>query len=322
MTIWRSGLGLVDPFKTAIEKYGVWPTTVWECNYNDRLMKELKKLIGDLSDCPIPDKLRLNLSGNKTYSSMKGGKLYKNNISRINIQNKQSSGPNSCYRNIVNGEGKGKIHVSIFNPAVALWLLNMYAPKSGRCYDPFAGGGTRGILSCKKGLFYEGVEIRLEEVEALSHRFKQNGIEDGQYKIYHKSSCNIPEIDSGSDDFLITCPPYFNLEMYGGGAEDLSMLPTYDDFLSKLELVISESYRILKPGSVSCWVVGLLRDNNGELLAMNHDVHNLHKKLGFKFKEEIILHLTSTGSIQRIGQFEKGNKFLIRTHEYALVFIR
>ena len=49
------------------------------------------------------------------------------------------------------------------------------------------GGGTRGILSYKKGLFYEGVEIRIEEVNALHHRFKANGIKDGEYKIIIKA---------------------------------------------------------------------------------------------------------------------------------------
>ena len=59
-----------------------------------------------------------------------------------------------------------------------------------------------------------------------------------------------------------------------------------------------------------------------KLLAMNHDVAALHQNNRFKFKEEAVLHLQNTGSIQRAGNFEKGDRRLIRTHEYCVVFER
>lgn len=112
------------------------------------------------------------------------------------------------------------------------------------------------------------------------------------------------------------------MEKYKGGNGDLSMAKTYNDFLDMLQLVIRESFLILKPDALSVWVVGLHRDKTGELLALNHDIAQLHRWSGFTFKEEIVLAHKNNGAIQRVGNFEKGNRFLIRLHEYALVFRR
>ena len=120
--------------------------------------------------------------------------------------------------------------------------------------------------------------------------------------------------------FSFTCPPYFNLEMYDGGQDDLSMAPTYMHFCAGMTAVLKETIRILKPGSLSVWVVGILRKPDGKLIPLHHDITRLAKAVGFYLKEEIILSHRNNGAIQRVGNFEKGNKFLIRTHEYALVF--
>jgi DNA modification methylase len=211
--------------------------------------------------------------------------------------------------------GKG---FGAFNPAIASWILNMYAPKDGFCFDPFAGGGTRAIMAAKHGLNYIGCEIRKEEVEAVNKRCEACGV-GGSVQILNVDSRR-SQIPDGIADFSFTCPPYFNLEQYDGGPDDLSMAPTYMHFCAGMTTVLGETLRILKPGALSVWVVGLLRKESGELIPLNHDIARLATARGFYLKEEIILAHRNNGAIQRVGNFEKGNKFLIRTHEYALVF--
>ena len=210
---------------------------------------------------------------------------------------------------------------SVFNPAIAQVILNCYAPDTGVCWDPFAGGGTRAILAAKNGMEYKGTEIRGEEVEAVNLRCQHCDIAD-RVTIFHGDGRNCPDMPDASADFCYTCPPYYNLEEYEGGENDLSMTPTYDSFVSEIEKVVVEERRILKVGSYACWVVGLHRDKDGELLALNHDIARAHQKNGFRFKEEIVLTHKNNGAIQRVGNFEKGDKRLIRMHEYVLVFVR
>ena len=122
--------------------------------------------------------------------------------------------------------------------------------------------------------------------------------------------------------FLLTCPPYYDLEMYEGGANDISMLGTYAEFLGALKDVIAGTYTALYPGANSCWVIGLHRDKYGGLLPLHHDIAALHREIGVKFREEIILSHVNNGAIQRVGNFDKGQHHLIRNHEYALIFQR
>ena len=277
-----------ETFKCALEKYGVWPMTVWPVDMQDNKTKQLKSAIGDSGQARGEE-------GEKVFFAGAWREV----------------GTTGFYTS----KGFGA-----FNPAIASWLLNCYAPETGFCFDPFAGGGTRAIMAASYGLDYVGYEIRQEEVDAVYGRCVNAGVSD-KVLIHCGDSRNCELTNDNSADFLITCPPYWNLEQYDGGDCDLSMINSYDNFIIEITKTINESYRILKSGAISCWVVGLHRDN-GELITMHHDIAAAHKKAGFVQKEEIILNMVNNGAVQRVGNFEKGNKFLIRNHEYALVFAK
>ena len=317
----QKGFGFADEFKTAIKKYGIWPTTVWDCNYNDPLLQQLKKRVGDGCE----ERAELDFPREGSFNAGKGhgdkaeiGKGYK--------PKNKSSARAGCFTKKSDDKSKlyaGKISESIFNPVVAIWILNLFGPEKGTVFDPFAGGGCRAIAVAKKGLEYVGIELRQEEVNAIKDRLNRN---DCEAKIYCADSKNLKALKGGgiknnSADFLITCPPYYNLETYKGGENDISMAKTYDEFLKGIKETVKESKRILKPGALSCWVVGLHRDKDGGLLSIHSDIAAIHKSLGFLHKEEVVLNLKNTGAIRRAGNFEKGDKRLIRTHEYLEVFV-
>jgi len=315
-----------EPFEKAKEKYGIFPTTTWDINYSDKLTQELKEEIGD------------GVTSFERNNSWNAGGGYKNDYWKSGRQKGLSCGKDftrqgtgslgyksarkDCFTRQTEDESiyRGKITESIFSPQISQYILNIFAPKEKESiiFDPFAGGGTRAIMSIKNDYNYIGYELRQEEVDAVQQRLKNTNCEKA--KIICGNSQNCDKIENNYADFLITCPPYYNLEMYEGGENDLSMCNTYEDFLKGIELVIKETYRILKENSLSCWVIGLHREKNGNLLSMHHDISYLHKKCGFNFKEEVILCHKNNGAIQRVGNFENGANLLIRTHEYLLVF--
>lgn len=194
----------------------------------------------------------------------------------------------------------------------------MFAPKEGLCFDPFGGGGTRAIMATMNGLDYKGIEIRQEEVDAINARLAYNKILNAEIICSDSQNCNM--IESNSADFSITCPPYYNMEMYNGGENDLSMKGTYEEFIEGMFNVAKETYRIMKNNTLVTVVIGLHRNKNKELLPMHHDFSSIYRKAGFNFKEEVILCHKNNGATQRVGNFEKGSNLLIRTHEYLLVF--
>lgn len=288
MTKWKNLFGdEIDEFVEAKERYGIWPTTLWVSSAQDVNTKMLKEIIGD--DGMVRE------GALKATGTLAG------------YRSKRASGKD-CY----------SVTASVFNPALCAWILNCYAPRQGVCFDPFAGGGTRAVMAGKHGLRYVGLELREPECIAIRQRCKRNEINNAQ--ILNCDAVHAEHISSESADFIYTCPPYYNLEKYQGGENDLSMLGTYWEFCEKIYKVLEHCYRILKSESTCCWVVGLLRGAEGDLIPMHHDIVRLATLAGFRVKEEIILQTVNNGSIQRVGQFEKGNKFLVRVHEYILVF--
>jgi len=274
---------IVGDFKTSVGRLPAPPFTVWESYLSDPEVRRQKRHIGDSA----------------YFGSERAACLQPENQSK-----------KSCYRN----------SQSVFNPATAYWIFNRYAPKKGICYDPFAGGGTRAIMAARHGMDYIGIEIRKNECEAILRRAKRNKVSK-KVKIICGDSRSVPMVEDEIADFLITCPPYWNVEHYRGGKKDLSMLGTYDEFNKGIQKSINESYRILKKGAISVWVIGLVRDLDGYLQGMNHDTARMHRT-GFKMLEEIPIIFRGTPAIQRIGMFTKGNHNLVRVHEYAQIFQR
>lgn len=280
-------------FIGAKEKYGMFPTTTWDINYSDKLTRDLKKIIGD---------------GETSFERKGTGTLgYKS--ARKECFTKATD-DESCYR--------GKITESIFSPQIAQYIFSMFAPKTGVCFDPFGGGGTRAIMASKNGLSYVGYEIRQEECDAVNERLLHTKVSNA--KLICGDSTNCSQIESNTADFSITCPPYYNMEMYNGPDGDLSMASTYEEFLEGMYKVACETFRIMKNNTYVTVVIGLHRDKDKNLLPMHHDFASVYRKAGFNYKEEVILCHKNNGAIQRVGSFEKGSNILIRTHEYLLVF--
>lgn len=206
------------------------------------------------------------------------------------------------------------ITTSVFNPYICKCLLNGYAPKNADIYDPFAGGGTRAIISTAMGHTYTGCEIRKEEVDNVSARGK---VLDLDFTLLHEDAQNF--VAKEAFNFSLTCPPYYNLEKYNGGENDLSMTPTYKLFMNGINKIMKNVYLSLKPKSYSIWIIGNFRNKGGGLIDFRGDMVRIGKNAGFIFHDDIVIHSASGSAVQRVGHF-KANKKSVRIHEHALIF--
>lgn len=150
---------------------------------------------------------------------------------------------------------------SIFDPVLCELMYRWFCPEEGTILDPFAGGSVRGIVANYLGYHYTGIELRGEQVAS--------NIEQGQSILPN----NQPEwICGDSDDvllnfdriydFVFSCPPYFNLEVYSDDSNDLSNMGL-NDFIFKYRNIIKHCCKLLKTNSFACFVVGDVRDSNG-----------------------------------------------------------
>lgn len=208
-----------------------------------------------------------------------------------------------------------KYTTSIFNPHLAQMILSAYVPSNQRIYDPFAGGGTRGLVAAAMGHDYTGVEIRQNEVDRLIERQKELGVE---FKIDCADS-QFYAVQPEYFDFAYTCPPYYDLEVYSAQEGDMSNVSTYEEFLEMLGNSLGVTYTGLKSGSLFIMVVGNFRDKKGNLRHFSGDAIRLGKEVGFVLHDELVFWGASDIAYQRLGQFV-ANRRSVRVHKFIIVF--
>jgi len=91
-------------------------------------------------------------------------------------------------------------------------------------------------------------------------------------------------IRSDSVDLVVSSPPYGMQRKYGDTREKNQPL---EDYLSDMQPILSELYRILKHTGSLCWQVGN-HVEDGEILPLDIPFHRLFKQLGFALRNRII----------------------------------
>jgi hypothetical protein len=217
------------------------------------------------------------------------------------------------------GGKKGSVYtneVSIFSPVFAEILLKVYGPKEpGLVLDPFAGGGTRAVISTLNGHQYRGIELRPEEAERVRSVLTRLGLAH-LCKVEVGDSTR-PHTGGGPFDFLLTCPPYWHLERYGGGPADLSEVSSYESYLDGLSSVLTWTRASLKPGTLAVWVVGNYLEND-EYVDIRADLSVCARNTGWAIHDCPVLKQKVGTAGLRVGT-QVSTRRLVRIHEYALV---
>lgn len=200
-------------------------------------------------------------------------------------------------------------------PLMEMIIVRYGGPRGSHILDAFAGGPPRGLVSCIMGHRYTGFEIRPEQIdenEALLKKLKLKGAR------YVQSDGRLLDIDD-SFDCAITCPPYYDLEVYSDRPEDISTAADYSSFNGSMWLCAQSHFERLKPGAFACIIVGLFRDKRGELIDFPaHTVDNF-REAGFQYWQHIILSKNFASAAVRAGNAWKGHK-LVPRHENLLIF--
>ena len=207
---------------------------------------------------------------------------------------------------------------SIFDPALCEVLYHWFCPEGGAILDPFAGGSVRGIVANKLGYKYTGIDIRQEQVD--SNR---------------EQACNILELNNQPNwlvgdsnkvldeltteyDFVFSCPPYADLEVYSNLKGDISNM-NYSDFMIAYTSIILKSCNLLKSGGFACFVVGEVRNKKGDYIGFVPDTIKAFADCGMKYyNEAILLNPVASASMRAAGNMK--TKKLVKIHQNVLIF--
>lgn len=212
--------------------------------------------------------------------------------------------------------------LSMFDPVLCELMYYWFCTDGGKILDPFCGGSVRGIVAAATGYNYTGIDLRQEQINANYQQAADILGGADKIKWICGNSLNVKELAAGEYDFIFSCPPYFDLEIYSDNPQDLSNME-YADFLATYRKIIEGCVVMLKENRFACFVVGDVRDRKtGFYRNFVSETIAAFETAGAKLYNEIIL-VTPFGSLpQRAGRtFQRGRK-IGKTHQNVLVFYK
>ena len=220
----------------------------------------------------------------------------------------------------ITNQDNEEITTSIFDPFLCELIYKWFCPISGHILDPFCGGSVRGIIAHKLDYKYTGIELRQEQID--SNISQGSGIlKDNTPEWICGDSDKVLDTIKGEFDFIFSCPPYHDLEVYSDNKDDLSNM-SYQQFMEKYRSIISKSVSKLKNNRFAVFVVGDLRDNNGMYKLFPQYTAKIFTDCKCPLYNEIILENSVGSASMRVTKQFKGNRKVAKIHQNILVFYK
>ena len=210
---------------------------------------------------------------------------------------------------------------SLFDPVLCEIMYRWFCPMGGQILDPFAGGSVRGIIAGCLGYDYTGIDLRQEQVEA--NRSQIDIAKDKKPAWLCGDSRNMDALlpSSFEADFVFSCPPYADLEVYSKQPEDLSNMD-YPDFKTAYWDIINKACSHLKDDSFAVFVVGEARSKSGPYYGLVPDTVKAFEDAGVRFYNEMILVTQIAAKALTVAEgFVKSRK-IGKIHQNILVFVK
>lgn len=223
-------------------------------------------------------------------------------------------------KEINNRRGFGKCYnQSVFDPYLSEVLYRWFCPQNGKILDPFAGGSVRGIVANSIGYKYTGIDIRLQQITA-DIKQAETILKDKEKPLYIcGDSDKVLEDLNDEFDFVFSCPPYGDLEVYSDLEGDISNM-NYDSFIKAYKSIIKKSCKLLKKDCFACFVVSQFRDKNGAYVGFVADTVKAFQEVGMLFWNDMIYLQPICSAAFRAGTPFKKNRKTTRIHQNILVF--
>jgi hypothetical protein len=211
--------------------------------------------------------------------------------------------------------------LSIFDPVLCEIAYKWFCPNNGVIFDPIAGGSVRGIIAGFLGYQYTGIDLRNEQIEA-NYKQKELIIPNSKTDWICGNSIDSDELlPDLKADFIFSCPPYFDLEVYSDNKDDLSNLE-WEEFKKQYAEIIKKSVDKLKDNSFACFVVGDVRDKKGFYRDFVGYTTECFEEAGAKLYNEMIL-VNVAGSLpiritKQFNSYRKAGK----CHQNVLVYFK
>ena len=217
---------------------------------------------------------------------------------------------------------------SIFDPVLCEILYKWFSRAGDRIIDPFAGGSVRGIVASVCGRNYTGIDLSTTQIRHNKAQFKaiQDKYSDKLLDINwinDDSAAYTSEHKEDKYNFMLTCPPYYDLEVYSDDPADISNLGTYADFLRIYKDILTNCAKMLEQDSFAAIVVGNIRNkkDTGYYDFVGDTVRIMQEAGCLYYNEMILVNVAGTLPIRAPLQFNASRK-IGKQHQNVLIFYK
>jgi len=206
-----------------------------------------------------------------------------------------------------------------WSPYIPRNVILRYSQEGDLVLDQFMGGGTTLVEAKLLNRNSIGVDVNPVALERCLEKCSFERERTGSVKIRLGDARSLDFIQDETIDLICTHPPYADIIRYSEDIKnDLSHLPI-KDFLSAMDEVAKESYRVLKKRKFCAILMGDTR-KQGMVQPLAFDTMRVFERAGFTTKEIIIKeqHNCKATGFWRTNSIK--HNFLLLAHEYLLVF--
>jgi hypothetical protein len=212
--------------------------------------------------------------------------------------------------------------VSIFDATLCEKMYEWFCPKEGRILDPFAGGSVRGIVASEMGYIYNGIDLSEEQIDANKKQSSKPTWITGD------SEWVIDSIYDKTQDFVFTCPPYYDLEKYTDNPADLSNMEE-DEFDKKYYSILNKAARKLKDNRFFAIVVSEVREQSttgnykiGKYKGLVWKTIRACEEAGLHFYNDMVLFNSQHQASRVVDTYFERNRKVASVHQNILVFVK
>tara|TARA_B110000977_G_scaffold9543_1_gene12615 strand:- start:534 stop:1850 length:1317 start_codon:yes stop_codon:yes gene_type:complete len=212
-------------------------------------------------------------------------------------------------------------NVSVFDPFLCELMYDWFTPKGGTILDPFAGGSVRGVVAEELGFNYTGIDISQTQITA-------NQLQSNKPNWIVGDSNKILDTIDDKYDFVFTCPPYHDLEIYSDTDGDISNME-YNEFIDRLGSIITKATSKLKDNRFFGIVISEIREASttrnykiGNYKGFVPSVIQMCEESGLSFYNDVILYNSQHQASRVVNTYFNRNRKMASVHQNVLIFVK
>lgn len=229
------------------------------------------------------------------------------------------------------------IRASIYIPDQVEFILKYYSRENDLILDPFSGRASRSQMCLKNKRRYVGYDTDPETIRLNEQLSERNGFKKENYTFHCGDGTELEHYKNDKDmfDMILSCPPYYNSEIYSGSTGDLSHM-SVDDFDSRIDEMFKHLYRLIKPSKYEndeldsenkapihliAMTVGSKRDGKNGIIDMDYMFQTSARKSGLVLWDKLItINRSPFGAFTFRRNYKKS--FVNKVHETTLFWAK